>query len=154
MRWSIDALYSLPESVMVGRPPLLAGDRRFVMCSSMTFKVSFSTWLSWLFSFASACSMEVDEGASKSDVCEGLVPSGGSVGACELDCFGEAEDAAAPSSGMPCALAAVDTADAAVVVASSCTSGSAAGSGADVGGFDGWLAIALVGPKFLGTGRV
>ena len=131
MRWSIDALYSLPESVMVGRQPLLAGDRRFVMCSSMTFRVSFNTWLSWLFSFASASSMDVDEGAPKSGVCEGLVLKGGSVGACELDCFGEAEDAAALSSGMLCALAAVDAADVAVVVASSCTSGSAWGASMD-----------------------
>lgn len=154
MRWSIVALYSLPESVIVGRPPLLAGDRRFVMCSSMTFRVSFNTWLSWLFSLASACSMDADEGAPKSGACAGMVLNGGSVGACELDCFGEAEDAAALSSGMLRVLAAVDAASVAVVVASSCISGSGAGSGADVRGFDGWLAIAFMGPEFGGDGRV
>ena len=48
IRESRGALYSLPESVPPARRALLlAGDRRFVMCSLITFKVSFRTWLSW-----------------------------------------------------------------------------------------------------------
>lgn len=79
--------------------------------------------------------MDADVGALMSGVGADVVLNGGSAGACELDCFREAADAAALSSGMLCVLA-VDAAAVAAVVASLSISGSGAVSGADGRGFD------------------